>query len=120
MEKLFFRYKVHPGDLLRNSDVVELPNPNDNLEDFLIWFLHKYQSDNRITYLDDLNKLLYDEFSSEEDRSIFIKQLGNKTDIEIQEEADLVENDLIIEAYKNFYHLLLSNKIEIVSSNEKQ
>lgn len=119
MKKTFFRYRVHPGDLLRNTGVVELPNPNNNLEDFLIWFLHNYQSDNRIAYIDDLNKLLHDEFSSEEDRVNFIIQLGNKSDKEIQEQIKLVEDELKVEAYTNFYHLILSNKIEILSDNEK-
>ncbi len=119
MKKILFRYNAHPGDLLRNTDVVELPNPNDNLEDFLIWFLHNYQSDNRITYIDDLNKLLQNEFSIEEDRADLIEQIGTKTDKEIQEEIHFVEKSLKAEAYQNFYHLLLSNKIEILSNNEK-
>lgn len=120
MKKLFFQYKVHPGDLLRNADIVELPNPKDNFEGFLVWFLNNYQSDNRIAYIDDLYKLLHNEFSSEEDRSDFIKQIGNKTAAEIEDEIDLVEDKLKVEAYKNFYHLLFSNKIEIVSSNENK
>lgn len=120
MKKIFFRFKVHPGDLLRNTDIVELPSPNENLEDFLIWFLRKYQSDDRIAHLDDLNKLLHNEFSSEIDKTDFIKQIGTKTDNEVQEEINLVEDELKGEAYKNFYHLLLSNEIEIVSNDKKQ
>jgi hypothetical protein len=119
MEKLYFRYKVHPGDFLRNSDVVELPNPNDNLEDFLIWFLRNYQSDNRITYIDDLYKLLHNEFSNESDKADFIKQIGTKSVAEIQEEISLVESELKSEAYENFYHLILSNKIEIIADAKK-
>ncbi len=119
MNKLYFKYKVHQGDFLRNTDIVELPNPNDNPEDFLIWFLSNYQSDNRIAYIDDLYKLLYNEFSTEEGKAEFINQIGPKTDKEIQEEINLIEDELKIEAYSNFYNLLLSNKIEIISDNEK-
>jgi hypothetical protein len=119
MKKILFKYKVHPGDFLRNDGVVELPNPNDNLENFFIWFLNNYQSDNCIAYLDDLYKLLHNEFSNDEDRVEFINQIGNKTALEIQEEIDFVADILKAEAYRNFYHLLLSNKIEIVSNNEK-
>jgi hypothetical protein len=119
MKKIFFRYKVHPGDLLRNTDVIELPNPNDNLEDFLIWFLHNYQSDNRIAYLDDLSKLIDNEFSSEEDRADLIKKIGHKTDEEMQEEINLIEDELKKEAFENFYQLLLLNKIEILGDDEK-
>ena len=119
MKKIFFRYRVHPNDLLRNTDVRELPNPSDNQEDFFIWFLRNYQSDNRITYIDDLYKLLNNEFSNQEDKLDLIRQLGDKTDIEIQEEINLIEEDLKNEAYENFYHLLFSNKIEIVSNYEK-
>lgn len=113
MQKLFFRYKDHPGDLLRNSESIELPNPNDNLEGFLIWFLSNYQSDHRIAYLDDLYKLLYNEYSNEKDRLTVLNTLGIKTEKEIQENISSVENELKEEAYKSFYHLLLSNKIEV-------
>lgn len=119
MKKIFFRHIVHPGDLFRNTDVVELPHPNENLEDFLIWFLHNYQSDNRVAYIDDLSKLLYNEFSIEGDKVDFTNQIGTKTDKEIQAEISKVEDELKTEAYENFYQLLLSNKIEIVSDNEK-
>jgi hypothetical protein len=37
----------------------------------------------------------------------------------MMEDIKMLENELKAEAYKNFYHLLLSNKIEIVADNEK-
>jgi hypothetical protein len=113
MQKPLFRYKQHPGDLYRNTDLVELPNPDENLEGFLIWFLRSYQSDSRVTYVDDLYKLLHNEFSNEEDRMELLQQVGTKTEMEIQGEIKLVEEELKMEAYKNFYQLLLSNKIEL-------
>jgi hypothetical protein len=78
MSKVCFKYKSHPGDLLRNSEKTELPNPDSNLEDFLIWFLDNYQSDSRISYIDDLSKLVDDEFVDENDRVIFEKKLEIK------------------------------------------
>lgn len=113
MKPLHFRYKSHPGDLLRNTDIVPLPDPKENLEDFLVWFLTHYQSDDRIAYLDDLYKLLHNEFSNEEDRLKFVDQRDDT--IEIQDEIDLIEKDLEAEAYENFYHLLRTDRIEIVA-----
>lgn len=118
-EKIFCRFKVHPGDLLRNNDIFQLPNPNDNLEDFLIWFMNNYQSDDRLAYLDDLYKLFDDDFSDEETKARFIDQVGNMTVGEIKEAIEFEENELKVEAYTNFYHLVLSDKIEIVRPNEK-
>lgn len=119
MKKIYFKYKSHPGDLLRNSEITELPNPENNLEDFLIWFLDNYQSDNRVSYIDDLSKLVDDEFIDENDKVKFENKIGNKSKSEKMEEIRTIENELEIEAYKKFYHLLLSNKIEIVAKNEK-
>jgi hypothetical protein len=119
MSKVCFKYKFHPGDLLRNSEKTELPNPDSNLEDFLIWFLDNYQSDSRISYIDDLSKLVDDEFDDENAKVIFEKKVGNKTKSEIMQDIKILENELKAEAYNNFYHVLLSNKIEIVTDNEK-
>ena len=113
MNKSYFKYKSHPGDLLRNSDITELPNPENNLEDFLIWFLDNYQSDSRVSYIDDLSKLVDDEFIDENDKMKFENKIGNKSKSDLMEEIRMIENELEMEAYKNFYHLLLSNKIEI-------
>lgn len=119
MNKIYFKYKSHPGDLLRNSELTELPNPEDNLEDFLIWFLDNYQSDSRLSYIDDLSKLVDDEFVDQNDKVKFENKIGIKSKREIIEEIRVIENELEVEAYKNFYHLLLSNKIQIVANNEK-
>jgi hypothetical protein len=118
MKKVHFRYKAHPGDLFRNADVVALPNPDENLEDFLIWFLNGFQLDQRLTYINDLAKLLDDEFLEDADRDAFIAKIGNKTNDEIKEAIVLVENELKIEAYENFYHLVSTNDIEILNDYE--
>jgi hypothetical protein len=120
MSKVYFKYKSHPGDLLRNSEINELPDPDNNLEDFLIWFLDHYQSDSRISYIDDLSKLVDDEFMDANDQVKFEKKVGNKSKSEMMEDIKLLENELKAEAYKNFYRLLLSNKIEILADYEKQ
>ena len=120
MKKVYFRYKIHPRDFFRSTDVIELPNANENFEEFLIWFLDNYQSDDRIAYLDDLYKLLYNEYSNENDKFSFIKQIGCNTENEIREEINLRENKLKEEAYKNFYNLLLTNQIEILNNYEEQ
>ena len=73
----------------------------------------KPKTNSRVTYVDDLYKLLHNEFSNEEDRMELLQQVGTKTEMEIQGEIKLVEEELKMEAYKNFYQLLLSNKIEL-------
>jgi phage-related protein len=120
MENKFFRYKTHPGDFLRNTDIIQFPNPDKNLEEFLISFLNHFQSDNRIAYLDDLYKLMYDEFDDESDKLRIIEEVRNKNISEIKEEISYLETELKNEAYRNFYQLLLENKIEIIHHYEEQ
>ncbi len=60
MRKIYFKCKTQPGDLLRDTSVVKLPDPETNLEDFLVWFLPDYQSSNDVAYLNDLAKMLYE------------------------------------------------------------
>lgn len=114
MNKVFFRYKIHPGDLLRNSDFIELPNPDENIEGFLIWFLDNYQSDNRIAYINDLSKIVENEFIDSDEKNRFREIYGEKSKEELLLDLSLVENELKAEALSNFYRLLLSQKIEIV------
>jgi hypothetical protein len=112
MSTKYFRYKSHPGDFLRNAAVHELPNPETNLEAFLVWFLPNYQSDTRVAYLDDISKLVYDEFTDENAKDKVVGMVGNKTKSELLSEIELLENQLKSEAYNNFYQLFLSNNIE--------
>jgi hypothetical protein len=119
-EKTFFRFKAHPGDLLRNTNNVELPNPNENLEDFLVWFLRSYQSDSRVAYINDLSKLLEGEYFDEEDYTYLISCIGNKTDKELSMEIELIENELKSDAYKNFYHLIRTEQIEILKFDKNE
>ena len=106
-----FHYTSHPGDLFRNTSVVELPNPETNLEDFFVWFLDCYQTDSRVTYIDDLHKLLHNEFQIEEDRIAFMDEIGHLSDVEIQNEIKAVEETLRTEAFENFYRLVREGKI---------
>ncbi len=114
MSKVFFRYKIHPGDLLRNTDFTELPNPDKNIEDFLIWFLDNYQSDKRIAHIDDLSKIVNEELEDKAEKGDINAIRSDKSKEELLSEIELIENELKAEAFKNFYHLLLSQKIEIV------
>ncbi|MCI3936655.1 hypothetical protein MQX03_05560 [Chryseobacterium aahli] len=119
MTKIYFKFNEHPGDFLRNTDVIELPNPKGDLENFLVQFLKHYQSDEKVTYLDDLYKLLDNDFFEETDKNKFINFIGNKTESEIKNEIKLVENELINEAYQNFYNLIQTNKIQIIENDKK-
>jgi hypothetical protein len=119
MNNIYFKFKNHPGDFLRNTDVNELPNPQNDLENFLVQFLRSYQSDERVTYLDDLYKLLDDEFFNEEDKNKIIQISSCKTEQEIKNKIQQVENELKNEAFNNFYNLVQTKQIEIIENGEK-
>lgn len=118
MSNVQFKYKKHPQDLLRNTDVILLPNPKEDLESILVQFLKHYQSDERIAYIDDLYKYIDNDFSNEEDKLNFIKINGKKNEKEIKDEIQRIEIELKNEAYENFYNLVLTGQIEIIK-NEK-
>ncbi|MCX8524919.1 hypothetical protein OF897_13450 [Chryseobacterium formosus] len=120
MKNVFFRFREHPGDLLRGTSTIQLPDPEKDLDTFLVQFLPLYQTDNTVAYLNDLYKLYYDDFQDEEDLLEFIKYIGGeKTKDELKSEIDNIEKELINEAYENFYRLILENKIEIITDGEK-
>lgn len=119
MNNIYFKFKDHPADFFRSTDVIELPNPQEDLESFLVQFLNNYQSDERVTYLDDLYKLLDNEFFNEEDKNKFIQLIAHKSDQEIKNKIQLVENELKNEAFKNFYNLVLTEQIKIIENGEK-
>lgn len=121
MKGIHFRYRNHPGDLFRSTDTIELPNPEENLEDFLAQFLPNFQSDDRVTFINDLYKLLHNEFFNQTERDKFIEFIGtNKTEQEIKAEIKLTEQKLIRDAYQNFYSLVLTKKIEITENDKEQ
>lgn len=117
MEKVYFRYKEHPGDLFRNTEIRKLPDPQVDLEGFLIWFLNDYQSDDRIALLDDYYKILNDEFSVEEVYSRYPETTCQSKD-DISKEIKGMEKELLKEAYENFYTSIYSSRIEIIGRNE--
>ena len=116
---MFFKYNTHPGDLFRSTDIIHLPNPDDNQEEFLVQFLDNYQSDQRIAYINDLFKSQDDEFSSDFKKEQYTKLIGNKSHEELKSELKSLQNDLTNEAFKNFYNLLLNNKIELSIDGKK-
>ena len=116
MNKFSFRYHTHPGDLLRNTDIVKLPDLEENLEDFLIWFLDNYQSDQRVADLDDLYKLLNNEFYYELEKEDFIERIEVSSEKEIKEKISRIEVGLKEDAFENFYYLLMHDEIELFSN----
>ncbi len=119
-KNIFFRFKEYPADLLRGTLTQSLPDPDEDLEAFLLQFLPCYQSDDTVSFLDDLCKLHDDEFQDEEDKLNFVEYIGGeKTKREIKKEIEEIEDDLKQRAYQNFYQLILEDKIEIVTNGEK-
>lgn len=120
MKTIFFRFREHPGDLLRGTLDKKLPNPEEDLDDLLLQFLPCYQTDDTVAFLNDLYKLYNEEFGEEEEMLRFVKYIGGaKTKKEIQIKINEVENDLMMRAYQNFYQLILENKIEIFINDEE-
>lgn len=113
---VYFRYKEHPGDLFRSTELIKLANPDEDLESFLIQFLNNYQSDQRIAYLNDLYKLEDEQFYDEIPQDGSSSDLPYKSDQEIKREILLLENKLINEAFENFHHLILLKKIDLVTN----
>lgn len=65
-------------------------------------------------------KLYNDEFEDEKDMLNFVEYIGgSKTKQEIKMEINEVEDDLTFRAYKNFYQLILEDKIEIHTNGEE-
>ncbi len=119
MNNIYFKYNNHPGDFFRNTDITNLPNLNEDLESFLIQFLHNYQSDEKVALLNDLYKLLYDEFYDIEDKNEVINQFGTMSKNELITEIALLETNLKEIALENFYYLILNKKIKIIENGEE-
>lgn len=114
MHKTRYRFRNHPGDLFRNDEYQKLPDPQTEKEDFLIAFLSNYQSDDRVAYLDDLYKCLYDEFTGESEELEFANTANMKDKNIVLTEIKQLETILINEAYWNFYELIKLCKIELL------
>jgi len=120
MPNTYFKFKAHPGDLLRNAEENELPDPDTDLEAFLVWFLDDYQKDSRLAYIDDLAKRLdgvIDDVFEMEHLGLRVEKASK---LELELEIATIEKTLKAEAYSNFYRLLLEHKIEIRLEDEKQ
>lgn len=120
MNKIYFKFKEHPGDLFRNTDIIELPNPCQDLESFFVNFLNHYQSDNRVSELDDLYKFIYNEFDNQKAKNDLIVKHNLNSNEDAQLIINSIEDELKNEAFGNFYNFLLDNKIELIQSYEKQ
>ena len=117
--QVYFRYKEHPGDLFRSTDIIELPDPEKDQDTFLVQFLPNYQSEQTVAYLNDLYKLFHDEFSDDEDKTNIIETVGDKTLEQVDKEIKTVTQKLINQALRNFYILVLNNEIEIINDDFK-
>ena len=113
--QVYFRFREHPGDLLRSTDIIELPDPDKDQDTFLVHFLPNYQSDQTVAYLNDLYKLFHDEFNDDEDKANIIETVGDKTLEQVDKEIKRVTKELYVEALRNFYELVLNNEIEIIN-----
>lgn len=117
MTKIYFKYLEHPGDFFRSTNVVELPSPQHDTENFLIQFLPNYHSDQRVALINDLYKLLDDEFVDENELIELTNDFGNLSKDEIKSIIKDKENELTDSAFENFYYLILEDKIKIIKDD---
>ena len=117
--QVYFRFRDHPGDLFRSSDVVKLTDPDIDLDAFLVQFLPNYQSCPNVAYLNNLYKLFHDEFIDNEDKESFLEIIGDKSLELVDEEIKTIRHELYVEALRNFYQIVLNNKIEIINESRE-
>lgn len=118
MSEINFKFNNHPGDFFRSCSIIQLPDPEKDTQNFLIQFLKNYQSDDRVAFIEDLYKLLDNDFYDEQERNKLIEFIGPKNDDEIMAVIKLKEKELINDAYKNFYHLIRTKQIQIIKNGK--
>lgn len=116
MQKALFKYRNHPGDLLRNTNTLPLPDPKEDLEGFLISFLDNYQSDENVFLLNQYYKLLHQEFETEAEELVLKEEQEIVSDKQTAERIEELESFLIATAFERFYELVFRKKVEIVES----
>lgn len=116
----YFRFREHPGDLFRSTDIIKLPDLDKDQNTFLVQFLPNYQSDQTVAYLNDLYKIFHDEFNDNEDRANILETVGDKTLELVDKEIRTVTQELYNQALRNFYELILNNNIEIINEEQEQ
>jgi hypothetical protein len=84
-----------------------------------VFFLNRYQSDERVSSINDFYKLLHNEIEDESEKQNLIDEFNIKSINQIKEEINLIELQLKNEAYMNFYKFVNENRIEIIYDYEK-
>ena len=112
---ILFRFKEHPGDLLRNTSISLLPEMGS--EDFVISFYPCYQNSQDVANLNDLYKIWYDELSDEDDHNIFINEFRNNTKEDINRLIHEYEFKINHDCCQHFYHLVRTGTIEIIDNS---
>ncbi|HLS29559.1 MAG TPA: hypothetical protein VK021_01740 [Flavobacteriaceae bacterium] len=108
---LYFKYNNPPSNFI-DKEIHLLPNPQQDIQGFLGWFLKDYQSDERVEHLRELYKLKGEKSDSKAEKQ------SSTTKNQVEEEIMTLEDDLRLEACENFYKLLMENTVEIVSQDE--
>jgi hypothetical protein len=110
-----FKFKQHPGDLMRDASIKPIPDPIKEQEDFWLWFHPCYQSSQDIADLDDLYKLLHDECDDDDLlENEFYEPYTALSKPELQKVIDEYEMGITADCFENFYQLVASGMIEII------
>lgn len=111
----YFHFPQHPGDFFRNESPRILPDPQEDLESFLLCFLEHYQSDVRVMRLNDFYKKLHNDFESDAEEQHFEAHYGSFSDNELLAQIQTMEDQLKQEAYQNYKDWICSGKIILYS-----
>lgn len=114
---VYFQFREHPGDLFRNTDVTELPDPIKEQERFWTWFHPRYQDSDDIFSLNRLYKACENDYETENEQVEFERDFGKLSESMIADEIKKLEAKITIDAFQNFYHLIHSGQIHILGGD---
>ena len=114
--KLRFRFKIHPGDLFRDTSIQEMPDPYNDQEQFWVWFHPRFQSSQDIYELNNLYKLLHDEEFDEDfiEDNDWYDHYSSLDEKKLKSEIQKLETEITADCYENFYRLVRDELIEII------
>lgn len=104
-----FRFKAHPGDLMRDTSVQKIPDHDKEQDSFWLFFHPQFQNSKDVYELNNLYKVLYKEGLDED----FIQDNDwYERHKSLDEEA--LKKQITADCFENFYRLLRDQMIEIL------
>lgn len=114
--KMYFRFKKHPSDLLRDTSIQPLPDPVREQETFWVWFHPCFQISDDVSELNDLYKILHDEEFDEDFKADnpWYDYYSSMSKEEIISAIAEYEQAITHQSLENFYRLVRNGEVEII------